>query len=383
MRVSLRRREEPVPRPMNCLNCGVAIPPENVYCGQCGQENEASPVSFGALVREAWEEFIKVDVKLLSTLRLLLFRPGYLTGEYVRGRRAAYLSPFKMYITVSALFLLVPFDKVNDWDEQATKLDQQILEAQKKANTESKKRESVRSPKSRSATSNKLCIGICGGSIKQEKSLKGGVDDAVNGWKSFRSSPIRFFGRKVELEKLPQSVTKYRDEQATKPVGNRDSPFKHYFTERMIRFKNDPGESAKNLFSTGLPFLLLIQLPLFAIWMRMIYFRQRRLYVEHLVFLLHTHTFFFLLFGIILAADAVAQVVGKHLPMLDVPTTWILLTVIVTFYNLLAYRRFYGQGWGKTVVKGWFLLHGYLFLLIFTVVISAMMAILCTVFIPT
>src|SRR5438552_230547 len=99
--------KEPEPRPQNCLNCGIAVPREDVFCGQCGQENEHSPVSFAALMREAWEEFIKIDGKLLVTLGLLLFRPGYLTQEYVRGRRTAYLSPFKMYITVSALFFLV------------------------------------------------------------------------------------------------------------------------------------------------------------------------------------------------------------------------------------------------------------------------------------
>ena len=116
--------------------------------------------------------------------------------------------------------------------------------------------------------------------------------------------------------------------------------------------------------------------------MRLIYFRQHRLYVEHLVFVLHTHTFFFLLFGTIFAVDAVAQSLGTKIPMLEVPITWLIATGIVTFYNVLAYKRFYGQGWGKTLVKGWFLLNGYLFLFALTSGISALFALLWTLFIP-
>ena len=117
MRFSSRGRTVPVPRPPCCLNCGASVPAAAVFCGACGQENEATPVSFVALLREAWDEFVKIDAKLLVTLRLLLTRPGFLSTEYVRGRRVAYLSPFKMYLAVSALFFLVwgfvvPFDTV-------------------------------------------------------------------------------------------------------------------------------------------------------------------------------------------------------------------------------------------------------------------------------
>jgi uncharacterized protein with PQ loop repeat len=345
---------------------------------RAGERGDAGLVR--RLVREGWEEFIKVDKRLLSTLGLLLFRPGYLTGEYVRGRRTAYISPFKMYITVSALFflvfgLVVPFDTVNDWDNKANELDRTIAAAQKKAEAESKKK-----PSGAPAETSPSRAGGAKNIGADDKPTPN--QDFFRAWKEFRSQPIRFFGRKVEQRTLPSSVTKYREEQESKPIAERDKPIRHYFTERLIRFINSPADSAKTLFSTGLPFLLLIQLPLFAIWMRILYFRQRRLYVEHLVFLLHTHTFFFLLFGVIFAANALAQSLGTNIPMLDMAMTWIMLTGIVTFYNILAYRRFYSQGWGKTLVKGWFLLNGYVFLLAFTFAISATVAILWTLFAP-
>jgi hypothetical protein len=349
----------------------VAVPPESVFCGQCGQENEASPVSFAALVREAWDEFIKVDRKLLATLRALLFRPGYLTAEYVRGRRAAYLSPFKMYITVSALFflvwgLIVPFERVNDLDQETARIEAEIRQGTETTTA----REEVKQNEKNNGS-----IQINGRNVSDE-------DSAVNIWRQFRSAPVRFLGNRITWDELPDDVVQYRKAELKKPAYKRDEPVLHYLKERLIRFNNDPAASAKSLFSTGLPFLLLIQLPLFAIWMRLVYFRQRRLYVEHLVFVLHTHTFFFLLFGAIFAADAVARSLGTALPMLSLPLTWLLLGGIVALYNALAYRRFYGQGWGKTLVKAWFLLNGYGCLFGFTFAVAALFALLWTLFAP-
>ncbi len=368
MRNAIRRQVEPTPRPRNCLNCGVAVSPENVFCGQCGQENEVTPVSFAGLVREGWDEFIKVDKKLLATLGLLLFRPGYLTGEYVRGRRVAYISPFKLYVAVSALFflvfgLLVPFDRLNTIN---AKLDT----AARKIAAQTKKRDK---PAGVRLFSDGVVIGT------NDTDKERGFPEA---WQEFRNAPIQFFGREIAWSQLPPTVSEYRDNEVEKPAAKRDAPLLHLFKERLIRFRSDPAGAAKSLFSTGLPFLLLIQLPLFAAFMRLIYFRQRRLYVEHLIFLLHTHAFFFLLFGTVCTADVLAQSLGQSGMTLDLSITWILLTAAVTIYNLLAYKRFYGQGWGKTLVKGWFLLSGYLFLFGFTSGIAAVFAVLWMLFTP-
>lgn len=378
MRISFRRQVEPIARPRNCLNCGVAVPPESIYCGQCGQENEATPVSFAALMREGWDEFIKIDKKLLATLGLLLFRPGYLTGEFVRGRRTAYLSPFKMYITVSALFflvfgLVVPFDQLNDLDEKVAQLEKKReVDRQKQTQNKSGAKQPVKNSKKEDGV---VTVTTGGKSLTDS-------EDFLAAWKEIRAGHLGLGNRQIPFSELPNSVLEYRDAQDNKPQAKRDRPLKHYVMERLIRFRNNPADAARNLFSTGLPFLLLLQLPMFAIWMRMIYYRQRRLYVEHLVFILHTHTFFFLLFGVIFAADALAQSLGTKIPMLNVAVTWLILTGIVTLYNILAYKRFYAQGWGKTLVKGWFLLHGYLFLLAFTSGISAAVALLWTLFAP-
>ena len=361
----------PVSPPPNCLNCGAAVPKDDVFCGKCGQENEATAVSFAAMVREAWDEFIKIDRKLLDTLRFLVFRPGYLTGEYVQGRRTAYLSPFKMYLAVSAVFflvwgLIVPFDRLNDLPAQAAAMDKRLAEAQAKA-------------KARKASGAKTVTPVV---KKAESAPDDKITNPVALYRAMRKSGVRFFNFYVPFDGLPATVSEYRDAEAQKPSAKRDAPAIHYLKERVIRFNSDPADAAKSLFSSGLPLLLLIHLPLFAAWMRVIYYRQRRLYVEHLAFLLHTHTFFFLVTGLLFLVDAVVQSFGTPLAFLDASATWGVLLLVVTVYNVLAYRRFYGQGWGKTLIKGWFLMNGYLFLLAFTLGIATILSLVWTIIAP-
>jgi len=64
-------------------------------------------VPISHLLRDVWDEFLKLDGKLPATLRLLLLRPGALTNEILSGRRASYLPPFKLLFSLAALFLLV------------------------------------------------------------------------------------------------------------------------------------------------------------------------------------------------------------------------------------------------------------------------------------
>jgi hypothetical protein len=59
---------------------------------------------------ESLEDVISVDGRLLRSLRLLITRPGFLTAEWRRGRRASYIRPLRLYLlTALVYFLLWPF----------------------------------------------------------------------------------------------------------------------------------------------------------------------------------------------------------------------------------------------------------------------------------
>lgn len=106
----VRRRE--ARRGTQCLNCDSLTTTK--FCPECGQENVAVNISLIEIFREAWEEFVRFDSKFFATLVPLITRPGLLTAEWGRGRRTKYLSPLKLYLTITAVFfLLVPYLKFN------------------------------------------------------------------------------------------------------------------------------------------------------------------------------------------------------------------------------------------------------------------------------
>jgi len=65
--------------------------------------------SFWSLLQHFVYDLLHFDGKFFNSLKHLLFRPGFLTSEYTRGKRAGYLNPIRMYLFVSAIFFLVVF----------------------------------------------------------------------------------------------------------------------------------------------------------------------------------------------------------------------------------------------------------------------------------
>jgi hypothetical protein len=88
-----------------CLNCGAAL--TGRYCANCSQAADVHVPSTRELVHEALEGITHSDSRLWRTLHLLWFKPGKLAQEFVAGRRAAYLPPFRLYLVLSVIFFLI------------------------------------------------------------------------------------------------------------------------------------------------------------------------------------------------------------------------------------------------------------------------------------
>lgn len=91
---------------VRCANCGAPL--AGPYCSACGQRHHDVPVHhFWHFVSEATEDLTHADSRLWQTLLALLFRPGFLTREFLEGHRARYLPPVRLYLVLSVLFFLV------------------------------------------------------------------------------------------------------------------------------------------------------------------------------------------------------------------------------------------------------------------------------------
>ena len=77
---------KPVPA-ARCLNCGAVL--TGRYCANCGQTADVHVPSTRELFHEVIEGITHSDSRLWNSLKLLWFKPGKLTQEFVAGRGAA------------------------------------------------------------------------------------------------------------------------------------------------------------------------------------------------------------------------------------------------------------------------------------------------------
>jgi hypothetical protein len=89
-----------------CPNCSADL--DNEFCATCGQQRiHPDDLSARHFVQELIDEVttLRAHFKTLHSLRALL-TPGYLTAEFLAGRRRPYLSPIKVYLVCAAVFFL-------------------------------------------------------------------------------------------------------------------------------------------------------------------------------------------------------------------------------------------------------------------------------------
>ena len=85
---------------------------------------------------------------------------------------------------------------------------------------------------------------------------------------------------------------------------------------------------------------LFVLLPIFTLSLKLFYVRRKFTYVEHLIFVFHTQTVFFLLLIIFVLLDFFVN---------NVPQ-WVFVLLFL-LYLFLAMKKFYGQGYIKTFIK--------------------------------
>ena len=88
-----------------CPNCGHALTGE--YCPSCGQHAVDLDVPLGKFLAEFFRESFALDSKLFRTLKPLLLKPGFLTQEYLAGRRARYVPPIRLYLVLSVILFIL------------------------------------------------------------------------------------------------------------------------------------------------------------------------------------------------------------------------------------------------------------------------------------
>ncbi len=236
------------------------------YCAQCGQETVIERLTLRSFSHEYLQGFVSIEGRLWLTLKLLIFRPGALTVEFIQGRRRRYARPLPLYLTLS--FVLFLFTSL-------TKTDLLQFDANPPAQvSESTPATSPNSPASSasSAPAPKFSLQAPGVNIRTSPDIVKVETDEGDDAESFM----------VKLEtKAPPWF---------KPVVKR-------YHDALRQWKADPLKTIERfntVFVAKLPLAVFFLVPFFALMTRLLYWRRKRTFAEHFLFALHLHSFLFL-----------------------------------------------------------------------------------------
>jgi hypothetical protein len=319
----------------NCLNCGTTV--IGKYCHVCGQENIEPKESVWHLLSHFFSDITHFDGKFFTSLKDLISKPGFLSREYMFGRRVKYLNPIRMYLFTSFIFFLVFFSFFRV-DESIVKIRVNSINLDNIDSVELKQ----------------LSEEINNGVPLTKEQIR----------KRYDSTAISFAAEKYKSKKEYDSLLK-------------TGQVKDNWIKRMFAYKGiELNEKYRNNKSRGIaeiigkiqhtiPQMLFVLLPLFALLLKLLYIRRKNFYyTDHAVFTIHFYIFIFLAMLPIFALIKIQGNTGAN---------WInyvnlVLIAGIFFYLYKAMRNFYKQSRGKTVFKYLLLLISFasLFIVVFT-----------------
>lgn len=324
-----------------CLNCGKPLASDDVFCSYCGQKN-IEKLNFASFIGQLVSGFFSYDSRFWSTFIPLLFKPGLVTKNYIKGKRARYVNPFQLYLQVSILFFLI-LGFTSDWGgsnfanssfDVQTALDSIVTnEVQniplKTIDTIDQK---VFTSFPDGVQFSEMLIDSTYQYAIQNDTIKTiSFGDKVTDFYVYQDRNPNKKNAKIALVELGYPVTFW------------NSFFYDLAHRYRVNFKKtleDEGESFIKKLISKLSIGLFIFLPLFTLFFKLIYFRKHLNYMEHLVFVFHTQTVFFILMIIYILINYFTGYENVGL--------FILLFLV---YLYMALRKFYQQGKFKTFVK--------------------------------
>lgn len=320
----------------NCLNCGAIV--QGRYCHVCGQENVVPHDTFWHMVKHFFYDITHFDSKFFDTVHHLIRKPGFLSKEYLAGRRASYLDPIKMYVFTSAVFFIIFFSRYS-----FKGMDKTFNETAIPTSKELTKVEGYALGKAKSKPDSNTVIKTFELIRKDTVKLKDTV--GVKGFQLFFDDSTKQYSSLKEYDSVQKSL----------PEASRDGWFKRSVNRKSIgirqRYEGRENQLFIDLadkFIHTFPYLLFVSLPLYALFLKLLYIRHKKLYfIDHGILLLHLYIFTFILMMVFFGIDELRTALGwGGLGFLQAA-----LIIYGIWYAYKCLRNFYGQRRGKTIVK--------------------------------
>lgn len=346
-------------RGSTCLNCEQTISPNDHFCPNCGQINNTGRISLNYYFQEYLSGFFSFDNRFFKTIIPLIFKPGKVTREFIEGKRKKYVNPFQLYLNITILFFLLIglFSTINNFKE-----------AQKISDVSQNNPEDLTKALD---TINKLLINENAKAKTEDvetedafinfefekDSIIGNDLQPKNKKDTITNSTEKFF---IKINEFMKYDNEHEDVDIPTALNELDYKVNNrnifYFSKAQninkfiedAAFRKSYGDHLVSKISIALFFLL----PIFTLIVALLYIRNKYHYSEHLVFVFHTQTVFFILLTFFMLFDRIFK------------TEWGTSLAILLFliYLFIALRNFYRQGWFKTFIK-YFILNTFYFIL--------------------
>lgn len=245
------------------------------------------------------ESVFHFDTKVFRTARDMFLHPGLITVLYNIGKRTEYVPPARLYIFISIVYFFVAGIAMNTDGGQGLKFNTTGRDAQgKKVKT-----------------------------IDFKHSFSQAEYEFIS-----KASPAQVDS--IALSKNLATGTLSRLAIRHAALSETDPKYNVHILEKILK---------------AISFSLFLLMPLFALFLKLIYIRKNMLYVQHVIFSLHTHSMFFF----ILLVAQLFYIATGHSVLL-----WALAGGLI--YLLASMQNVYANGWGTTFFRFCMLLVLYL-----------------------
>jgi hypothetical protein len=361
----------------HCENCGAEL--TGPHCAQCGQPAIDYRRSFGHVVLDVLNEFLNWDSKFFGTLGLLITRPWRLTNEFISGKRVRHVHPLRLYLLASVLFFFavnygakgLRFDPTKIPEDKRAEVAAAV--AEKRAEIEKELDQKNLSPEDRRKAEEALDYWTKPATSTTPAAQE--ITPAPSPASSTSASPTATASSTAAAKASPKSKQRTYGAVGDRPFVVFDeneketTPFERWLETRAKEKMGEHGTKMGLFISTlfsNLPYMMLCCIPLFAFVLKVLYVRRHVFYIDHLIYALHIHTFFYTgIMLIVLATMGLNRIAPPALTNLVVALLWI--TFVTQIF--LSIRYVYRQGWFISTLK--FFTGGFVYLMVLTLALAA------------
>lgn len=297
-------KEKPFPEEeVSCKNCEHSF--KGNFCPNCGQSIKEIDQPFSFVIYDFMGTMFAFDSRFFRSLFTIIAKPGQITSDFVAGKRAKYMPPFRFYIFISFVFFFLLTstlkNKVGEFERNST-IDSLKVSLNEDA---------------------QVVLDSLNTQLSSPDIIGEVLDDTIQNINSVKEIGDLLL---AEIEK--------------------DSSFSESGTGRIVSQFKKAKEYPEiyitkyfKYFSWALFFLM----PVFALILKLLYSSQKSNYIRHFIFSVNLHAFIFFVLTIILLAHLLftGPIVG----------IFNYLALIIPIYLVMGMKKFYQQKTGKTILK--------------------------------